>query len=82
MDKVIVCDKCKHEGCSVSEVLPESQKISMGDFVKQGKSPYRLDQYAQSEQRDRKWKVSCPECGHTLEYVEYALRTVPYFCTS
>ena len=71
MDKVIICDECGHEGCTVSEVRPESEKISMKAFAARGKSPYHMDGYQQSEQRDRTWKITCDACDHSIEYREF-----------
>ena len=78
MNQTIVCDKCYHEGCTVSEVVPKSLLISMTAFARKGKSPYNLDNlYQQSEQRDRKWEIECPACGHTKGYTEHANYPTP-----
>lgn len=81
MSKVIVCDKCKHEGCNVSEIRPKSEHISMKDFAAQGKSPHGFPDSYQCERRDRKWEVTCPECNYSLTFIEYAPRSMPMFQT-
>jgi protein-arginine kinase activator protein McsA len=73
MDKTIVCDKCGCEGCTVSEILPPEQKISMKEVARLGKSPYNVSSYIH-EERDRNWEIRCSACGHTVKYVEYAKR--------
>lgn len=77
-NRTIVCDKCDFVGCTVSEILPKSEQISMKSFAKEARSPYRLDQYTYQE-RDREWKIECPECKHSLTYIERAERVHPMF---
>ena len=79
MDKIIICDECGCEGCTVSEILPKSRKISMRDFAAMGKSPYAFGPYSQQQQVDRKWKIFCEKCGHAVFYTEVMRPSVPYF---
>ena len=79
MSKVIVCDKCKCEDCSVSEIVPASKKISMKNLAAKGKSPYGIEDAYQAEQYGRKWKITCPECNHSLTYSEHMSRPIPMF---
>ena len=79
IDKVIVCDKCGCEDCSVSEVLPESEKISMKNFAAQGKGPYDLGSWSHSEQRTRTYVVSCPKCDHSIEYHVHPKQPHPFY---
>jgi hypothetical protein len=81
MNEIIVCDKCKHEGCTVSEVPKESDKITMSDFAKKCKSPYSMDRYQQSGQGIREWIITCPTCDHSIEYREHFSYPRPYFAT-
>jgi hypothetical protein len=78
MNKTIICDQCGYEGCTVSELVPESRKISMKDVARQGKSPYEIDQW-QSDNRDRTWLITCgsEHCGYVLQYIQRA--NFPHF---
>jgi len=82
VSKVIVCDKCGHEGCNVSEILPPEGKISMADYAKQGRNPYCLRTYSQTSQCDREWEIICPECEHSIAFTERADRPLPYIPVS
>ena len=80
MDKIIVCDKCGHEGCSVDEVRPASEKISMKDFARQAKSPFEMNNWNyQSEQKKREYIISCPECGKSVQYAVMPKCPSPFY---
>jgi hypothetical protein len=79
MNEVITCDKCKSDGCIVNEVLPPSKPVSMSDYARRGKSPFSLGYTQRIAAIPRKWEISCPECGYSIEFHEHTTIPTPFF---
>jgi len=69
-EEVIFCSKCKGEDCTVIE-LREKRLISMEDYAdKHQFSQDIFSKYWNQPKVERKFVITCQDCGHQKEYRE------------
>lgn len=73
MGPIIICDECDFEGCTMTEILPDREKVSMGEAARRRQQEDDPSGIYRSTMRHctRNFIIECPKCGHKHEFSKF-----------